>query len=136
MESFERLVFTIIIDYVLYHIIIKKLNFCFVALFFLFRCAWRNRGRYLFFWKILQKWLDTGNIKIILTKNKNLVWVFQKILESTDSARRFNTTKINNRLIRLDRIVRRSAGISARRALKRMNNVSVRTVRNYLTRLG
>jgi hypothetical protein len=41
-------------------------------------------------------------------------------------------------LIRLDRIVRQNSGISARRALKRMNDlhVTVRTVRNYLTRLG
>ena len=41
-------------------------------------------------------------------------------------------------MIRLDRIVRQNSGISARRALKRMNDlhVTVRTVRNYLTRLG
>jgi hypothetical protein len=40
--------------------------------------------------------------------------------------------------MKLDKIVRINSGISARRALKKMNGlrVTARTIRNYLTRLG
>ena len=53
--------------------------------------------------------------------------------------RAINKTKITNRqMILLDQIVTKNPGISARRALKRSIGlrVTVRTVRNYLNRLG